>query len=61
MEIKVESLSEGASPQKARGTVVIVDVFRAFTTAAVAFARGGQDHHGGGAARASRALKERKV
>ncbi len=38
MEIRVESLLEGA--QRARGTVVIVDVFRAFTTAAVAFSRG---------------------
>ncbi len=38
MEIKVESLLEGA--RRARGTVVIVDVFRAFTTAAVAFSRG---------------------
>ncbi len=38
MEIKIESLLEGA--QRARGTVVIVDVFRAFTTAAVAFSRG---------------------
>lgn len=38
MEIKIESLLEGA--RRARGTVVIVDVFRAFTTAAVALARG---------------------
>ncbi len=38
MEIKVDSLLEGA--QKAEGTVVIVDVFRAFTNAAVAFSRG---------------------
>jgi len=38
MEIRIESLVEGA--QRAQGTVVIVDVFRAFTTAAVAFARG---------------------
>jgi 2-phosphosulfolactate phosphatase len=38
MEIRVESLLEGA--KRARGTVVIVDVFRAFTTAAVAFSRG---------------------
>jgi 2-phosphosulfolactate phosphatase len=40
MEIKVESLLEGA--RRARGTVVIVDVFRAFTTAAVALARGAE-------------------
>lgn len=38
MEIRVESLIEGA--RRATGTVVVVDVFRAFTTAAVALARG---------------------
>ena len=38
MEIRIESLIDGA--RRARGTVVIVDVFRAFTTAAVALARG---------------------
>ncbi len=38
MEIRIESLLEGA--RRAQGTVVIVDVFRAFTTAAVAFSRG---------------------
>jgi 2-phosphosulfolactate phosphatase len=38
MEIRIESLIEGA--RRAVGTVVIVDVFRAFTTAAVALARG---------------------
>jgi len=38
MEIVVDSLLEGA--RRAKGTVVIVDVFRAFTTAAVAFSRG---------------------
>ncbi len=38
MEIRIESLVEGA--RRAEGTVVIVDVFRAFTSAAVAFARG---------------------
>lgn len=38
MEIRIESLIEGA--RRARGTVVIIDVFRAFTTAAVALARG---------------------
>ena len=38
MEIVVDSLLEGA--RRARGSVVIVDVFRAFTTAAVALARG---------------------
>ena len=38
MEIRIDSLLEGA--RRARGVVVIVDVFRAFTTAAVAFSRG---------------------
>ncbi len=38
MNVKIESLIEGA--RRAKGFVVIVDVFRAFTTAAVAFARG---------------------
>jgi 2-phosphosulfolactate phosphatase len=38
MEIVVDSLLEGA--RRARGSVVIVDVFRAFTTAAVALSRG---------------------
>ena len=40
MEVKIESLLEGA--KRASGTVVIVDVFRAFTTAAVALARGAE-------------------
>ncbi len=40
MEIRIESLLDGA--RRAKGTVVIVDVFRAFTTAAVALARGAQ-------------------
>lgn len=38
MEIRIDSLLEGA--RRAEGTVVIVDVFRAFTTAAVALSRG---------------------
>lgn len=38
MEIQVESLLEGA--KRASGTVAIIDVFRAFTTAAVALANG---------------------
>jgi len=38
MDIRITSLLEGAAA--AEGTVVIVDVYRAFTTAAVAFARG---------------------
>ncbi|MCI0439289.1 MAG: 2-phosphosulfolactate phosphatase [Chloroflexi bacterium] len=40
MEIRIESLLRGA--QKAEGTVIIIDVFRAFTTAAVAFSRGAE-------------------
>ncbi len=38
MEIRLDSLVEGA--KKAQGTAIIVDVFRAFTTAAIAFDRG---------------------
>ena len=38
MQIIVDSLLEGA--RRARGTAIIIDVFRAFTTAAVAFSRG---------------------
>jgi len=38
MNVRIESLLDGV--RRATGTVVIVDVFRAFTTAAVAFARG---------------------
>jgi len=38
MEIRIESLLEGA--HKAAGAVAVIDMFRAFTTAAVAFARG---------------------
>ena len=38
MEISIHSLLEGAT--RATGTVVIIDVFRAFTTAAVALANG---------------------
>ena len=38
MKIQLLSLKEGA--QQARGTVVIIDVFRAFTVEAAAFAQG---------------------
>jgi 2-phosphosulfolactate phosphatase len=38
MEIRIDSLLDGA--RQAAGTVVVVDVFRAFTSSAVAFARG---------------------
>ena len=40
MTISIESLFEGA--QRAHGTVVIIDVFRAFTTASVAFTCGAE-------------------
>ena len=40
MRIQIGSLLVGA--QEAEGTVVIIDVFRAFTTAAVAFSRGAE-------------------
>lgn len=40
MEIVLESLLDGA--RRATGTVAIIDVFRAFTTAAVAFANGAE-------------------
>ena len=38
MEIRIGSLLRGA--QEAEGTTIIIDVYRAFTTAAVAFSRG---------------------
>ena len=38
MEIRLVSLTSGAAA--AVGTTLIIDVFRAFTTAAVAFSRG---------------------
>lgn len=38
MRIYLESLLEGAT--RARGTTIVIDVFRAFTTAAVALSRG---------------------
>jgi 2-phosphosulfolactate phosphatase len=40
MEIKMGSLLPGA--REARGTAIIIDVFRAFTTASVAFSRGAE-------------------
>ena len=40
MEIRMGSLLRGA--QEAVGTTIIIDVFRAFTTAAVAFSRGAE-------------------
>lgn len=40
MEVRVSSLLDGA--RQAEGTVVIIDVYRAFTTAAVAFLKGAE-------------------
>lgn len=40
MEIRLGSLLRGA--QEAEGTAIIIDVYRAFTTAAVAFSRGAE-------------------
>jgi 2-phosphosulfolactate phosphatase len=40
MEIRIGSLLRGA--REAEGTVIVIDVFRAFTTASVAFARGAE-------------------
>ena len=40
MEVRIGSLLPGA--REAEGTVIIIDVFRAFTTAAVAFSRGAE-------------------
>ena len=40
MEIRLTSLKEGA--RQAEGTAIIIDVFRAFTTSAVAFSRGAE-------------------
>ena len=41
MEIVLQSLLEGA--KRASGTVVVIDVFRAFTTAAYAFNQGAKE------------------
>ena len=41
MDIKLGSLVRGA--QEAEGTAIIIDVFRAFTTAAIAFDRGAKE------------------
>jgi 2-phosphosulfolactate phosphatase len=40
MQIAIESLDQGA--RRARGTAVVIDVFRAFTTAGVAIAGGAE-------------------
>ena len=41
MEVRLGSLSRDA--QEARGTTIIIDVFRAFTTAAIAFDHGAKE------------------
>ena len=38
MQITIDSLLDGVT--RSRGTTVVIDVFRAFTTAAVALSRG---------------------
>jgi 2-phosphosulfolactate phosphatase len=40
VDIRIESLIDGA--HRARGTVVVIDVFRAYTTASVAFSKGAE-------------------
>ena len=57
MEIRIESLLEGA--HKAAGAVAVIDVFRAFTTAAVAFARGARQIIMVGTVAEALALRER--
>ena len=57
MDIRIESLLEGAS--WATGSVAVIDVFRAFTTAAVAFARGARQILMVGTVAEALALRER--
>jgi len=57
MEIRIESLREGAD--RATGAVAVIDVFRAFTTAAVAFARGARQIVMVGTVEEALALRER--
>ncbi len=59
MEIRIESLLEGA--RRAAGTVVIIDVFRAFTTAAIALSRGAKKIVLVGDPDSALALRERGV
>ena len=59
MDIRIESLLEGAA--RASGTVAIIDVFRAFTTAAVAFANGAARITMAGSVEEALALRERGV
>lgn len=40
MQVRIESLVEGA--ERARGTVIVIDIFRPFSTAAIALGRGAQ-------------------
>src|ERR1700741_4710264 len=57
MDIRIESLIEGAS--RATGAVAVIDVFRAFTPAAVAFARGAREIIMVGTVAEALALRER--
>ena len=57
MDIRIESLLEGAD--RASGAVAVIDVLRAFTTAAVAFARGAAQIVMVGGVEEALALRER--
>ena len=59
MEIRIGSLLPGA--REAEGTVIIIDVFRAFTTAAVAFSRGAEKIYLVAEVKEALALRERGV
>ncbi len=59
MDIRIESLIEGAA--RASGAVAIIDVFRAFTTAAVAFANGATRNTMVASVQEALALRERGV
>ena len=59
MEIRIESLLEGAA--RATGAVAIIDVFRAFTSAAVVLAEGAERIVMVGAVEEALALRERGV
>jgi 2-phosphosulfolactate phosphatase len=59
MEISIYSLLEGA--ERATGTVAVIDVFRAFTTAAVAFANGASSIVMVRSVEEARALREQSI
>ena len=55
MEVEILHLVEGA--RAARGVVVVIDVFRAFTTACFAFTNGAADYYAVGDLAAARTMK----